>query len=143
MATVNTPKLDLSLIDIRPYNSDAVTNKFSCGKTSINRFLKNNANKTNKRFEQKVFTAHLKNSPECIGYYALQVGSDSVFGVPDRDQNYLKNMTYFPAIHLSFLGVHTKFQRQKLGEYLLMDIFEKVAAVSDILSGANVDSDGD
>ena len=35
------------------------------------------------------------------------------------------------AVHMSFLGVHEDYQRQGLGQYLLMDVFSKVATVSD------------
>lgn len=67
-----------------------------------------------------------------IGYYALQVGSDSVAELPEANKdNYLKNYTAFPAIHLTFLAVDQSVQRQGLGQYLLMDAFTKVAAMSD------------
>jgi hypothetical protein len=79
-----------------------------------------------------VFCAHLDGSPIVIGYYALQVGSDSVSELPDANKdNYVKNYAAFPAINLSFLGVDIPCQRQGLGQYLLMDVFDKVAVISD------------
>jgi ribosomal protein S18 acetylase RimI-like enzyme len=45
--------------------------------------------------------------------------------------NYLKNYTAFPALNLSFLAVDTQFQRQGLGEYLLIDVFVRAAAIAE------------
>jgi GNAT superfamily N-acetyltransferase len=78
-----------------------------------------------------VFCAHIGASLEAIGYYALQVGTDSVENLPGADQNYLKNYVAFPAIHLSFLGVHESYRRQGLGSYLLMDAFERIKGISE------------
>jgi GNAT superfamily N-acetyltransferase len=125
-------KLNLETIEIRPFSTETVVNRFCCGKKPIDQFLKNKAKKATNRLEHKVFCAHLPNSNNAIGYYALQVGSDSVNDLPDRNKdNYLRTYVAFPAISLSFLGVCSEFQRQGLGSYLLMDVFSKVAAISD------------
>lgn len=85
-----------------------------------------------RRHEQRVFCAHLDGSPNAIGYYALQIGTDSVDELPNANKNnYLKNKTAFPAVHLSHLGVDGPYQRQGLGEYLLMDVFSKVARIAE------------
>ncbi|TSE07565.1 GNAT family N-acetyltransferase [Mesorhizobium intechi] len=82
--------------------------------------------------EHRVFCAHLPPSNVCIGYYALQLGSDSVEAFKGKDKTYLgKNYTAFPAVHLSFVGVDEPYQRRGLGQHLLMDVFERVAAISD------------
>jgi ribosomal protein S18 acetylase RimI-like enzyme len=80
----------------------------------------------------RVFCAHLDDSPNVVGYYALQVGTDSVAELPSANKdNYLKNYVAFPAIHLSFLAVDESIHRQGLGEFLLMDAFSRVAELSD------------
>lgn len=72
--------------------------------------------------------ATLDGSPNCIGYYTLQIGSDSI---PEaykvKQQGYITNYSAFPAVNLGFLAVDEKFQGQGLGQYLLQDIFEVVA----------------
>jgi ribosomal protein S18 acetylase RimI-like enzyme len=79
-----------------------------------------------------VFCAHLGEPENVIGYYALQVGTDSVADLPDANKdNYLKTYVAFPAVHLHFLGVDENYHRQGLGEYLLMDFFSKVSHISD------------
>jgi ribosomal protein S18 acetylase RimI-like enzyme len=119
-------------VDIRPFSNESVVNRFCCGKRPLDQFLKNKAKKSAYRNEHRVFCAHLDGTPSVIGYYALQIGTDSVSELPDANKdNYLRNYVAFPAIHLSFLGVHEDFQRQGLGEHLLMDVFSKVALISD------------
>ena len=106
-------------------------NQFYCGKKPIDRFIRNKAEKCQKRLEFRTFCAHLENSPLCIGYYSLQVGSDSVDDLPEKNkQTYIRNYTAFPAINLGFLGVHEDYRRQGLGELLLMDLFLRVAELS-------------
>jgi ribosomal protein S18 acetylase RimI-like enzyme len=79
-----------------------------------------------------VFCAHLDGSPNAIGYYALQLGTDSVSELPDANKdNYLKNYVAFPALNLSFVAVDEQFQRQGLGGHLLMDVFARAAAISE------------
>lgn len=116
-----------------------MVNRFSCGAKQIDSFLKNKAKRSNNRYEYRVFCAHIGASKNAIGYYALQIGSESVAALPDnRKDNYLKSYIVastshvaFPAVALSFLGVDSKFQRQGLGKHLLMDVFEKVARIAE------------
>jgi hypothetical protein len=122
----------LRTVSIKPFTDRTIVNRFNCGKKPLDQFLKNKAKKAIRRHECRVFCAHLGDSENVIGYYALQVGSDSVAELPDADKdNYLKSYTAFPAINLNFLAVDESFQRQHLGEYLLMDAFSNVATVSD------------
>lgn len=123
--------LDLTKVTIKPFSQRTVVNQFSCGKTPVDRFLKNKARKCEARFEFRTFCAHLEGANPCIGYYTLQVGSDSVNDLPEKGKStYLRNYTAFPAITLAFLGVHDAYRRQGLGSYLLMDVFRRVAEMS-------------
>ena len=125
------PRLDLTRIEILPFSRATVVNRFTCGKTPIDRFLKNKAKKVSDRSEQRVFCAHLDGSPQAIAYYALQIGTDSVSDIINSKRDYVRNYTAFPAVHLSFLGVHEDYQRQRLGQHLLMDVFTKAAAIAE------------
>jgi GNAT superfamily N-acetyltransferase len=42
----------------------------------------------------------------------------------------LRNYVAFPAVHLAYLGVVEACQRQGLGQYLLMDVFTRVAEIA-------------
>lgn len=79
-----------------------------------------------------MFCAHIGASTEVVGFYALQVGGDSVDHIPRVSRKYLNNYEAFPAVHMSFLGVKEEFRRQGLGSYLLMDVFTKVKAISEL-----------
>lgn len=125
------PVINLTEIVVRPYSGETVTNRFSCGRRPIDQFIKNKAKKADRRFEQKTFCAHIGLSNICVGYYSLQLGTDSVSDLPGGKDTYLKNYVAFPAVHLSFLGVHEEYRRQGLGQFLLMDAFTKVANISD------------
>ena len=79
--------------------------------------------------------ATLDGSPNCIGYYALQVGSDSIpESYKSKRQEYINNYAAFPAINLSFLAVDGTYQGQGLGQYLLQDIFEVVAELTNYIA---------
>jgi GNAT superfamily N-acetyltransferase len=120
----NKLPLDLAKVDIRPLSADCVVNRFSCARKPLDRFLKNKAEKAVRRYEHRVFCANINGSPNVIGYYALQIGTDSVADLPDATKdNYLKNYVAFPAVHLSFLAVDEQYQGQGLGKHLLMDGF--------------------
>jgi ribosomal protein S18 acetylase RimI-like enzyme len=122
----------LTRVEIRPFSVEAVVNRFSCGKRPLDQFIKNRAPKAVKRHEHRVFCAHLDGSANIIGYYALQIGTDSVAELPNANKdNYLQSYTAFPAIHLSFVAVDENYKRQGLGQYLLMDVFSKAATISD------------
>lgn len=76
--------------------------------------------------------ATVAGSLHCIGYFALQLGSDTVPELPKQWLKHVQNHTAFPAVHLSFLAVDQTVQRQGLGRFLLMEVFERVALISDV-----------
>ena len=105
------PSLDLTKVTIEPFSDRAVVNRFSCGKRPLDSFLKNKARKAAKRWEHRVFCAYWDQSPNVIGYYALQLGNESVSELPDANKdNYLKTYVAFPAVNLSFLAVDADYR---------------------------------
>jgi hypothetical protein len=113
---VNRNGLDLTKVDIRPFCDSTVVNRFCCGKRPLDQFLKNKAKKASRRNELRAFCAHRENSENVLGYYALQVGADSVADLPDANKtSYLRTYAAFPAIHLSFLAVDETVKRQDSG----------------------------
>ena len=84
----------------------------------------------NERSEQRTFCSHIGSTLDCVGYYSLQLGSDQVSEVLGAKRSYVGNHVAFAAVNVTFLGVHEPYQRQGLGEHLLMDVFSKVAAIS-------------
>lgn len=126
-----TPPLDLSAVEIRKFSSSSIVNQFDSGRKPIDQFLKNKAKKYVRRYECMVYCAHVGSSNTVIGYYSLCVGSDAVSDLMRNDSTYVKYRASFPSIHIHYLGVTQKYQRQGLGSFLLMDAFEKVRAIAD------------
>ena len=125
-------RLDLTRVTIEPFSDRAVVNRFSCGQRPLDGFLKNKAKKAVKRCEHRVFCAYLDDSPNVVGYYALQLGTDSVSELPNANKdNYLRNYVAFPALNLSFLAVDSQYRRQGLGQFLLMDVFARATAIAE------------
>jgi GNAT superfamily N-acetyltransferase len=131
----NQAKISIEQLNVRAFGSDVNFSAFDCGRRSINAFLKNVASKVSKRGEYTVFTVHEKSEkillPSVLGYYALQVSTDSADSLSEKKTSYLKHYSYFPAIELSYIGVHGECQRQGVGQFLLMDVFRRVSIVSE------------
>ena len=79
-----------------------------------------------------MFEAVLQQNGRLVGYYALQVGNESMEALQNKPDDYTKNYTAFPAVHLAFLGVHRDYQRCGIGSSMLTDVFEKVYRISEL-----------
>ena len=125
-------KLDLTEVEIVPLSSTISYNKFDCGARALTRWLKNKAWDTTKRKEFSVHCAVLEGKADCIGYYALQLGSDRFPNEVEKKkrQDFSQNYEAFPTLHLSYLAVDEAYQGQGLGEHLLMNVFEKAYEIS-------------
>lgn len=132
MTGTSANQFDLSRVVIKPFCAESVLNRFSCGKRPVDQFLKNKAKKAVARLEHKVFCAHFDGSPNVIGYYALQVGNESVSELPAKSKNnYIRNYVAFPAVSLNWIGVSEAYQRKGLGQHLLMDVFNRAASIAE------------
>lgn len=115
-----------------PFTNDyCIVNSFDCGKEPLNKFIKNKANKSQKRSEFRTFVAQFDGDRECAGYYTLQVGSDTVPEIRKHKESYVGSYVSFPAVNLSYLAVNKKFQGQGIGKLLLQDVFVKTAAMAE------------
>lgn len=126
-------EFDLSRVRVSKIAKEHVLNRFDCNEPTLNRFLKNKALKCALRREMSVFVAHLDGDLKCVGYYALQVGSDEVPNTDREKKSYLSTYQSFPAINISFLAVDLTVQRRGLGTFLLQDAFDKVSEVADLV----------
>ena len=66
-----------------------------------------------------------------MGYYALQIGNESIDALANKPDDFTKNYTAFPAVHLAYLGVQKEFQGRGVGTLLLTDVFEKTYTISE------------
>ncbi|MBM0202964.1 GNAT family N-acetyltransferase [Micromonospora sp. STR1s_5] len=118
-------------VRIVPFKRDRPRNTFECGRRPIDNWYKNKAKKCIDRAEYRVFEA-LDERERVVGYYALQIGNESMDALANKPDDYTKNYTAFPAVHLAFLGVQRGLQRQGIGTALLSDVFDKVYQVSEV-----------
>lgn len=83
-----------------------------------------------KRAEIRVFTVHKDGTDRAIAYYAMQLGSESTEALETSPDDYTKNRTAFPAVHLAYLGVQADIQSQGVGSLMMADVFDRVYAIS-------------
>lgn len=128
-----TPLLDLNTVTVQRLDNTCIYNAFDCGIGSISKFLRSKALRATERSEHVVYVALAPSSMRCIGFYALQVGSDAVPENREHKKTYLGSGSYssFPAVELTYLAVDVSVQQQGLGGYLLQDAMEVVYALSE------------
>lgn len=117
-------------LQILPFDPHRPRNTFDCGRRVITNWYKNKAKKCVERAEFCVAECLSDGSPRPIGYYALQVGNESMDALSTKPDDFTKNYTAFPAVHLAFLGVDRAHQRKGVGTALLSDVFERVYQIS-------------
>ncbi|MEX0759649.1 MAG: GNAT family N-acetyltransferase [Tistlia sp.] len=117
-------------VEIVPFDGQRPRNTFSCGRRPIDAWYKNHAKKCVKRAEYCVFEALVPQAPRPVGYYALQIGNESMSALENKPDDFTKNYTAFPAVHLAYLGVDEKFQGRGIGTAFLSDVFESVYKIS-------------
>lgn len=118
-------------VSIVPFHKARLRNTFDCGSKPITNWYKNKAKKCVERVEFRVFEAMADGISQPVGYYALQIGNESMDAVDSKPNDFTKNYAAFPAVHLAFLGVHKPYQRRRIGSALLSDVFDKVYSVSE------------
>ena len=127
-----TTQLNLSSVGFLPFtNSGCIANSFDCGQEPLNKFIKGKAKRSQARAEFRTVVAQFDGQRECLGYYALQVGSDPVPETRKHKKSYVGGYSSFPAVNRSYLAVDRKYQGQGLGTLLLQDVFVRVAAMAE------------
>lgn len=118
-------QIDLKDLKLQPFSWSLVFNRFDCGRIPLNRFVKNKnkAKKEEQRFRQRVVVSTPEASNECVGYYALRLGSDNALK-PSAERG-------FQSVHLTNLAVDYRYQGQGIGRFLLMDAMDRVVRISD------------
>jgi ribosomal protein S18 acetylase RimI-like enzyme len=115
---------------------------FDSGEPTLNRYLTDYASQDLKRYLASVFLGIDNSTRKVIGYYTL---SSSRIDISELDNEYTKklpNYPYLPSILIGRLAIDKDYQRQKLGEYLLLDALNKsfkseIAAFAVIVEAKN------
>jgi GNAT superfamily N-acetyltransferase len=105
---------------------------FSCGKASLDEFLRQLATQYERRNMGRTFVAVRPDGPTVHGYYTLASGSVAFANLPDDVSRKLPRHP-IPVAHLGRLAVDAKARGQRLGETLLLDALQRCHRFSEDL----------
>ncbi len=100
--------------------------KFACGSEELNRYLKLQAKQDMEKFISVAYVAYDYEMNDIMGYYTLSASSVDLGKLPE---DIIKKLPKYPIIPTTLLGrlaISENYQKQGLGEYLLMDAIRKV-----------------
>jgi GNAT superfamily N-acetyltransferase len=124
---------------IEPLRNDHDRADFSCGNTSLDRYLKEQAGQDLRRACATPFVlVSPRGGTAILGYYALSSYGIDVGELPDVIAKKLPRYPLIPATLLSRLAVDRRYQRQGIGELLLMDALHRALVQSAEIAAAAV-----
>ncbi len=103
---------------IEPLRKEHIRDGFTCGKPSLDNFLKQQARQHDERRIGKTFVAVEEDSLEVIGYYTLATGKVSFENLPDTKK--LPPNMPVPVVLLGRLAVDSRQKGKGLGKLLLL-----------------------
>ena len=106
---------------------------FSCGVAELDRYLREIAHQDVRRNIARAFVAQPLRSADIAGYYTLSAASFRRSSLPARAARKLPRYPV-PASIIGRLAVDQRWQRQGLGEYLLIDALTRLYAVSEVMA---------
>lgn len=101
---------------------------FTCGIDEMDNYLKHYASQDIKRRLAVCYVIADKDN-DVIGYYTLSSNSIDLTDLPDDLSKSLK-YTEIPVIIIGRLAVHQDYQRNKLGQTLLIDALKRIVEIS-------------
>ena len=103
---------------------------FSCGKPTLDHYLKRQANQDIKRKLSACFVLEGANY-QIKGYYTLSSDNIPLVIVPSEIKKKMPaSYHYLPTTLIGRLALDTRFQRQQLGELLLIDALKRCFLLS-------------
>ena len=113
---------------------------FSCGKPSLDEFIRRFVTQYEKRNLGRTFVAVRKGETLIGGYYTLASSSVSFEHLPEESARKLAKHPV-PVVLIARLAVDTSEQGQKLGEKLLIDALSRCLGLADELGVHAVEVD--
>ncbi len=113
---------------------------FTCGKPSLDDFLRTLVTQYEKRTLGRTYVAVRAGEPRVLGYYTLASGSLPFQNLPAPAARKLPRHPV-PVILLARLAVDQSVQGQGLGESLLLDALERCQQISEGLGSHAVEVD--
>src|SRR5713226_8542507 len=124
---------------IEPLRNDHNRAGFSCGNASLDRYLKEQAGQDLRRACATPFVlVPVRGGTAILAYYALSSYGIDVGELPADMAKKLPRYPLIPATLLSRLAVDRRYQRQGIGEFLLMDALHRALVQSAEIAAAAV-----
>jgi len=115
---------------IEPLEKAHDRSSFSCGKPSLDKFLRELATQYERRDMGRTFVATLPADRTILGYYTLAAGAVGFENLPTQVSHKLPKHS-IPVVHLGKLAVDNQARGQGLGKFLLMDALNRSLRISD------------
>jgi len=130
----------LPTIEVRPLDQNHERAAFSCGDTALDDYLRNNASQSMRKRTAVVWVWTRPPIETPIGYYTLTNTKIDAGLLPSEVMKKfkLKNSYALGATLLGRFAISIEYQRQGLGELLLMDVFAKTLGASKIVSSVGI-----
>jgi hypothetical protein len=125
---------------IEPFGKAHDRSAFTCGKPSLDDFIRTRVSQYEKRRLGKTFVAVPEGEKRVIGYYTLAAGAVTFEHLPTEASRKLP-MHPIPVILLARLAIDRSTQCQRLGEGLLLDALQRSLDLSDNLGAHAVEVD--
>jgi GNAT superfamily N-acetyltransferase len=103
---------------------------FSCGKPSLDKFIRELATQYERRDMGRTFVVTLPTGPIVLGYYTLAAGAVAFENLPAQISHKLPKHS-IPVVHLGRLAVDEQVRGQGLGKFLLMDALNRSLRISE------------
>ncbi|HJD59507.1 MAG TPA: GNAT family N-acetyltransferase [Rickettsia endosymbiont of Omalisus fontisbellaquei] len=134
--------MSLLSFKIYPFSKSFELKNFDCGVTILNDYLIKYATQDLKRYLTAVYVCTLEDQKEIIGYYTLSSNRIDLSELPKDYTKKLPCYPYLPATLIGRLAIDLKYQKKKIGEFLLMDALCKsykseIAAFAVIVEAKN------
>ncbi len=103
---------------------------FSCGKPSLDKFIRELASQYERRDMGRTFVATSPSEQVVLGYYTLAAGAVAFENLPAQVSHKLPKHV-IPVVHLGRLAVDQQARGQGLGKFLLMDALNRSQRISE------------
>lgn len=109
---------------IEPFGKTHDRSAFTCGKASLDDFIRTRVSQYEKRRLGKTFVAVSEGEKRVVGYYTLAAGAVAFEHLPSEASRKLPKHP-IPVILLARLAVDQSAQGKRLGEKLLLDALRR------------------
>lgn len=124
--------LDTSKYSFTKLNEDFEIDKFKCGVSSLDHFLRNFALLNQKNNISQTYILHPKDKKGIVGYYSISSTNVIKKELPYTITGDLPNYP-IPCMLIGRLAVDRKYQKMGFGKYLLYDALKRAVVISDII----------